>query len=82
MSSLPESHLLDNLNLPVESRCAALDQWDVSRQAHPVDMSPRIEIVERVEYQNEGFEPVDIKLRVFYVCVMCLDLDVGIELSG
>jgi hypothetical protein len=73
------SHLLDDLDLAVETRGAALDQRDIRCQAHLVHMPPRIQVVERIEDNVEGLEPRDVELRVLDVVVVGLDLDVGVE---
>jgi hypothetical protein len=73
------SHLLDDLDLPVEARGAALDQRDIGGQTHLVHVPPRIEVIERIEDDVEGLEPRDIELRVLDVVVVGLDLDVGVE---
>lgn len=82
MLEIKSPHLLDHLHLPIESRCPALDQRHVCRQAHPVHMSPRIQIVQRIENDCEGLEPVDIELRIFDIGVMRLDLDIRVEFAG
>jgi hypothetical protein len=75
------SHLLDDLDLPVEASGAALHQRDICCQTHLVHMPPRIQVVERVEDDVEGLEPRDIELRALDVVVIGLDLDVGVELA-
>jgi hypothetical protein len=45
-------------------------------------MTPRIEVVQRVEDQSEGLEPIDIELRVFDVGMMSLELNVRVKLYG
>jgi hypothetical protein len=45
-------------------------------------MSPRIEVVQRVEDDVEGLEPRDIESRIFDVVVVCFNLDIGIELAS
>jgi hypothetical protein len=78
---IASSHALFNdLNLPVEARRAALDQWYVRREAHLVDVASRIEVVERIEHQVESPKPFDSELAVFDICVICGDLGVGVEL--
>lgn len=76
------SHLLDDLDLPVEARGAALDQRDIGGQTHAVDMAARIEVVERVEDDVEALEPCDIELRVLDVVVVCCDLGRRVEFAG
>ena len=74
--------LLDNLGLAVEARRAALDQRHIGRQAHAIDVSPCIEIVERVEDNLEVAEPRNVELGVFDVAVVRDDFDVRIESAG
>ena len=45
-------------------------------------MPSSIQIVQSVEYEVESFEPSDVELRIFYVGVMCFELNVRIELRG
>jgi hypothetical protein len=73
------SHLLDDLDLPVEARGAALDKRNIGCQTHLVHVPPRIQIVERIEDDVECLEPRDVELRVLDVVVVGLDLDVGVE---
>ena len=65
--------------MPVEACCTALNERHVGRQAHFIDMPPRIEIVQRIEDECKGLKPVDIKLRVFDVGMVCLNRDVRVE---
>lgn len=74
--------LADGLDLAIEAGGATLDQRYVGSKAHAVDMAASVEVVEGVEDDNETAEPVDIELWVFDVCVMCLDLDIRVELGG
>lgn len=73
---------LDDRDLPLEAGSAALDERHVSRQTHLVDVAPRLEVVERIEDNVEGFEEVDVELRIFYVGMMRLQLDVWVEFAG
>jgi hypothetical protein len=73
------SHLLDDLDLPVEARGAALDQRDTGCQAHLVHMPPRIQIIQRIEDEIESLEPRDIEARVLYIVMIRLNLDIRIE---
>jgi hypothetical protein len=76
-----ETHLLDDLYLPVEASGSALHQRNVGSKAHPVHMPPRIQVVQRVEDDIKRLEPRDVEVRVLDIVVVRLDLDVGVELS-
>jgi hypothetical protein len=71
----------DRLNLALVSRGSALDQRDIRSQAHAVDMSPGIHVVECIEDQTKALEPLDVEARVLDVRVDSFDLDVGVELA-
>jgi len=73
---------LDNLDLSIEAGRATLDQRHIGGKAHPVDMSPRIEVVQRIEDEAEALEPRDVELAILDVVVVRNDADVGIELAG
>jgi hypothetical protein len=45
-------------------------------------MSPRIQIIQRIEHNFERLEPCDVKLRVLDIIVVGLDLDLGVESAG
>jgi hypothetical protein len=75
-------HLLDDLDLPVEPGSATFYQWDIGRQTHPVDMSPRIKVIQRIENNVECFEPRDIEPSMLDILVVGFDLDIGIELAS
>ena len=45
-------------------------------------MSPRIEIVQRIEDEAEALEPGDTELAILDVVVVRYDADVGVELAG
>jgi hypothetical protein len=70
------------LDLAIEAGSATLDQGDVCGKAHTIDVTAGIEVVEGVENDDKLAEPVDIELGVLDVCVMCLDLDVWVELGS
>lgn len=82
MREVRVAHPLDDLDLAVEACGAALDQRDVGCEAHPVDMSARIQIVERVEDKAEALEPRDVELVILDVVVVCYDAHIGVELGG
>ena len=73
------AHSLDDLDLSVEASRATLYQRDIGRQAHFVDVPPRIQIIQRVEDDAEALEPRDIELAVLDVVVVRYDADVGVE---
>ena len=68
--------------LSVETRRAALDQGYIRRQAHFVDMTSRLQVVKRIEYDCKSFEPANVELWVLDIGMVRFDLDVGVELSG
>ena len=70
------------LDLAVEAGSTTFDQWDVCGKAHAVDVTAGIEVVEGVEDDDKLAEPVDIELWILDVCVVCLDLDIWIELGS
>ena len=76
------SYFLDNLYLSVETRRAALDQGYIRRQAHFVDMTSRLQVVKRIEYDRKAFKPANVELWVLDIGMMRFDLDPGVELSG
>lgn len=69
----------DRLYLAVESSRSAFNEWHVCRKAHSVHISARVQIVQRIEHDREILIPFEIKLRITYVCMMWMDLDIGIE---
>jgi hypothetical protein len=70
------------LYLSVETRRAALDQGYIRRQAHFVDMTSRLQVVKRIEYDRKAFKPANVELWVLDIGMMRFDLDLGVELSG
>lgn len=72
--------LLDDLNLALESCCPGIDQGNVSGQAHSIDVTSRINVVQGVERQFETSKPLDVELWILDICVVRNDLDVRIEL--
>ena len=68
--------------LSVETRRAALDQGYIRRQAHFVDMTSRLQVVKRIEYDRKAFEPANVELWVLDIGMVRFDLDVGVEFSG
>ena len=91
LSSLPLSPILihtllvanpfDDLNLALVSGGATFNQWYGRCQAHEVDMPPCVQVVEGIENQVESLEPFNVELGFLYVCVVCFQLDIGIELA-
>lgn len=45
-------------------------------------MSASIEIVQRIEYEVEALEPVNVEARVLDVCMVSFELDAWIEFAG
>lgn len=45
-------------------------------------MTPRIDIVQRIEDEFEAGKPIDIELWIFDIGMMCLQLDVRVEFAG
>lgn len=76
------AHPLDNLNLAVKASGATLNQRDIGRETHLVNMSPRVQIVQRIEDEAEALEPGDTELAILDVVVVRYDADVGVELAG
>lgn len=76
------AHSFDDLDLAVEACGAALDQGHVGRETHLVDMSPRIQIVQRIEDQAEALKPRDVELAILDVVVVRCDAHVRVEPAG
>lgn len=72
----------DGLHLPIESCRTTLNQGNVGSQTHLIDMPSRIEVVEGIEDKSEALEPLNVKLRIFDVGMVRLELDVRVELCG
>src|SRR6185437_13587603 len=66
--------LLDNLDLTVEPSRTTLDQRNICSNAHLVDMSASIQVVQRIEYHREALEPIDVELRILDIRMMRLEL--------
>lgn len=62
--------LFDDLDLTIETCCSTLDQRDVSRKTHFVNMAAGIEVIERIENNFESFEPVNVELGIFDIGVV------------
>ena len=45
-------------------------------------MSPRIQIVQRIENKAEALKPRDVELAILDVVVVCYDAHVRVELAG
>eukprot|EP00968_Pinguiococcus_pyrenoidosus_P027209 scaffold7359_cov255-Pinguiococcus_pyrenoidosus.AAC.10 len=69
----------DGLNLPVVARGAALDQRQLLRDAHPIHVTPRADVVQRVEHEVEPLEVVQPKLLVLDVAMVRFDAGQRIE---
>lgn len=73
------SHLFDHLHLAVKASGTTLDQGHIGCQAHPVDMTPGLEIVQGVKDYIKFSEPGHRELDVLDVGMMCFELHIGIE---
>lgn len=76
------SHLLDDLNLSIKTRCSTFYQRYVCGEAHSIHMATSVQIIKGVEDNIERGEPVDVKLGVFDVGMICFQLRIGAELLG
>lgn len=65
--------LLDDLDLTIVTGSATFYQRDIRRQTHPVDMSPRIEVVQCVKDEVKGCKPVNIEASFLDVGMVCFD---------
>lgn len=72
-------YLLDHLHLPVESRRATLNQRHIRGQAHAVDMTTGIQVVQRIEYNAKLLKPVQVELAVFDVRMIGFQGRLGIK---
>jgi hypothetical protein len=45
-------------------------------------MSPRIQIIQRIENKAETLEPRDVELAILDVVVVRYDVDIGVELAS
>lgn len=68
--------------MPVEACSTTVHHGYVSRNAHFVNMSARIDIVERIEHDAEAFEKVDVESRIFDVRMIGFDVDVRVEFAS
>lgn len=76
-----DPHLLNDLDLAVEPCGAALYQRHIRCQTHPVDMAPRVQVIQRIKDDTETREPVDVELAVLDVGMVGLQLRAGLELA-
>jgi hypothetical protein len=76
------SYPFDDLNIAIEASRPTLDQRNIGRKAHLVDMTPSFEIIKSVENDCKRFEEINIELRILDVCMMRFDGDVRIEFRG
>lgn len=72
----------DDLSLTIVSSSSAFDQRNSGLDAHAVDVSPRLKVVQRIEDDVEALKPFYIELRVFDVGMMCFNLDVRVEAAS
>lgn len=75
-------HLLNDLNLSLETGCSTLNQGHVGCNAHLVDVTSRGNVVQGVENYLEALEPFDIELRIHDIRVVRLDVDMWVETVG
>ena len=75
-------HLFYDLYLSLKASCPALDQGHIGRQAHLVDVSPRLQIIQRIEHNIKTLKPIDVELGVFDIGMMRFERHVGVELCG
>lgn len=75
------AYFFDDLNLAVETSSTTFNERDVGSQTHSVDVSSRIEVVQRIEDNLKSLEPRNVESWIFDVVVVCLNLDVGVELA-
>lgn len=82
MEDSSEYYFLDDLNLSIETSRSTFYQRHVSRKAHFVDMSPGVQIIQRIEDNIETLKKVEVEVGVLDVCVMRFELYVRIECCG
>jgi hypothetical protein len=70
------------LNLAIEPSSAALDQGHICSQAHFVDMSSGVQIIQGIKDNPELTEPRDSEFVVLDIGMMGDDLHVWIEPFG
>ena len=68
--------------MPVEACSPTVHHGHVGGNAHFVDVSASIDIVEGVEDDVKAFEKVDVESRIFDVRVVGFDVDVRVELAS
>lgn len=74
--------LFDDLNLAVEASCSAFNQGHICGEAHFIDMSSRLQIIQCIEYNAKLSKPCNGKVVIFNVGMMGDDFDIWIELFG
>lgn len=75
-----QAHLLNNLDLSVESRSPAFNQRHIGGQTHAVHMAARIEVVQGIKHDIERREPVDIKAAILDIVMIRLELRARLKL--
>jgi hypothetical protein len=73
---------LDYLNLTIEAHCTTLDQRDVGCEAHLVNVTAGVKIVQGIEDEVEGLEPFNVELGVFDIGMVGGEGDMGVEFGG
>lgn len=74
------ANLFDNLNLTIEPGSPTLNQRHPGCKTHAIYMASCLEIVQRIEHDVEGPEPIHIELGIRDVCMVCFELSAGLEL--
>lgn len=63
--------LFDNLYLTIKACGSALDKRNISCETHFVNMPSCIQIIQRIENNIESFEPLDVKIVILDVRMVC-----------
>lgn len=69
----------DDADLAEIARRAALDERHVGGQTEPVDVTPRVEIVERVHDERKLTKVLDAEARRFHIAVNGVDVRALVE---
>jgi hypothetical protein len=76
------TYLPYNLYLALEASCPALNQGNIGRQAHLVDVPPSLQIIQGIEDDIEPLKPIDVELGVFNIGMVRFECHVGVEFCG
>ena len=76
------THLFDDLHLAVETSCSTLNQRHVGRQTHPVDMAPRIQVIQSIEHYVKCRKPIHVELAILDIGMIRFQFCVGLEFVG